>query len=47
MKLELDLNDSDMKIIKDAKRKDTKIDDLTLSVIGDIVLSNIKNKNGE
>lgn len=42
MIVELDLSDSDFNIIKQAKEQGTKIGNLELSVIGDIVLSNIK-----
>lgn len=47
MKLELEISDSDFKLIRDAKKKGTNIGKLELGIIGDIVLSNIKNKNGK
>lgn len=47
MIVELELNDADYKIIMQAKGQGTKIGNLELSVIGDIMLSNIKIQNGK
>lgn len=47
MELKIEISDADMKFINEAKSKGTNIGKLELGIIGDIVLSNIKNKNGK